>query len=156
MNKSTRVLEAVVRPRGELSTSALIDKMFEGVLQAAEEEEEERGTDPSVCQEDSRQEGDTESSETELKLKSPSRSLGTDEEGCDIEPNTSENLNEEEDVAGEGEEKAACNEDDFLSLPPSCILSPLSKSVEAVVTPMVSKFTTLINIFDYKINEIVG
>jgi len=28
-------------------------------------------------------------------------------------------------------------EDDFLTLPPSCILSPLSKSVEAVVTPLV-------------------
>lgn len=32
------------------------------------------------------------------------------------------------------------DEDDMLTFPPSAILSPLSKSVEAVVTPMVRSF----------------
>ncbi|XP_034160829.2 anillin isoform X1 [Pangasianodon hypophthalmus] len=168
--------DSVVRPHEGMSTSALIDKMFEDVLQAAdreeeeekeeeergndtadreeeeekeeeergndtadreeeeEKEEEERGNDSSVSE--SREEADVETAETEPKLKSPSPSPGGDAEACDGEQKECENWNEEEEVAGEREESAVCNEEDFLSLPPSCVLSPLSKSVEAVVTPM--------------------
>ncbi|MCJ8733678.1 hypothetical protein PDJAM_G00226320 [Pangasius djambal] len=147
--------DSVARPHEGMSTSALIDKMFEDVLQAAdreeeegkeeegkeeegkeeeEEEEEERGNDSSVSE--SREEADVETAETEPKLESPSPSLGGDAEACDGDQKECENGNDEEEVAGEREESAVCNEEDFLSLPPSCVLSPLSKSVEAVVTPM--------------------
>lgn len=58
-------------------------------------------------------------------------------------PDVSSAMDEEKELHGEGEieekqEIATVGaEDDFLTLPPSCILSPLSKSVEAVVTPLV-------------------
>ncbi|KAK3548906.1 hypothetical protein QTP70_021707, partial [Hemibagrus guttatus] len=121
-----------------MSTSALIDKMFEDVLQAAdreedeEKEEEEQGNEHMVSE--SRQEANVETAETEPE--SPNPSSGGDEGAYDGEQKERNNSNEEEEVAGEREESAVCNEEDFLSLPPRCILSPLSKSVEAVVTPM--------------------
>lgn len=131
----------MVRPHEEMSTSALIDKMFEDVLQTAdreedEEKEEERGNDSSVSE--GKQEADTETAETEPRLKSQSPGLRDDY--CDREQDKDKRSNEEEVVAEESEENAGCAEDDFLSLPASCILSPLSKSVEAVVTPMVREF----------------
>lgn len=140
-DRSTRVLEPVVRPHEEMSTSALIDEMFEDVLQAADREEEDGGNDSSVSE--SRQKADMETAEPEPKLKSPSLSPGGEEEACEGAQKEGENSNEGEEVVGEREESAECNEDDFLSFPPSCILSPLSKSVEAVVTPMVRKFMVL-------------
>ncbi|KAM9480887.1 anillin, actin binding protein 2 isoform 1-T1 [Clarias gariepinus] len=134
--------EAAVRPHEEISTSVLIDKMFEDVLQAAdieeeeeEKEEEEEGVNDSTVFE-------AIEAETELKMKSPTPSLGGDEEACDGEQSECEDLKEEEEeeeekgTTEEKAESAVCNEEDFLSLPLSCILSPLSKSVEAVVTPM--------------------
>ncbi|XP_060779114.1 anillin, actin binding protein 2 [Neoarius graeffei] len=131
--------ESMVRPHAEMSTSALIDKMFEDVLQAADgekedvkEQEEERQNDSHVSE--SRGEADVETAETEPKLTPPDQSLGGNE-ACDEEQRECENQNEEEAVAGEREENTACNED-FLSLPPSCVLSPLSKSVEAAITLM--------------------
>lgn len=133
-----------MHPREEMSTSALIDKMFEDVLQAAdrqEKEELERGNDSGVSE--SRAEADLETSETEPTLKSLNSSLGRDEE-CDEEQKECEI--EEKEVAGKREDNAGCNEEDFLFLPPSCVLSPLSKSVEAVVTPMVSKFIALVDV----------
>lgn len=45
--------------------------------------------------------------------------------------------NGEGEIEGKQEIATMGAEDDFLTLPPSCILSPLSKSVEAVVTPLV-------------------
>lgn len=133
-----------MRPHEEISTSVLIDKMFEDVLQAAdieeeeeEKEEEEEGVNDSTVFE-------AIEAETELKMKSPTPSLGGDEEACDGEQSECEDLKEEEEeeeekgTTEEKAESAVCNEEDFLSLPLSCILSPLSKSVEAVVTPMVS------------------
>ncbi|XP_046720827.1 anillin isoform X2 [Silurus meridionalis] len=136
--------ELVVHPQEEMNTSALIDKMFEDVLQAAdreeeeeqeeeEQEEEEQGKDSSVSE--SREEGDVETAETELKVRSPSPTCGGDEV-CNSEQKECENSDEDEEVDGVRKESTVCHEEDFLSLPPSCILSPLSKSVEAVVTPM--------------------
>lgn len=142
----------MVRPHAEMSTSALIDKMFEDVLQAADgekedvkEQEEERQNDSHVSE--SRGEADVETAETEPKLTPPDQSLGGNE-ACDEEQRECENQNEEEAVAGEREENTACNED-FLSLPPSCVLSPLSKSVEAAITLMVRKFMALLNALSY-------
>ncbi|KAI5624304.1 anillin isoform X2 [Silurus asotus] len=152
--ESSHGLELVVHPQEEMNTSALIDKMFEDVLQAAdrkeeeeqeeeeqeeeeqeeeEQEEEEQGKDSSVCE--SREEGDVETAETELKVRSPSPTCGGDEV-CNSEQKECENSGEDEEVDGARKESTVCHEEDFLSLPPSCILSPLSKSVEAVVTPM--------------------
>lgn len=141
---ATCLLEPVVRPDEGMSTSALIDKLFEDVLQATDREEEdekedERGNDSSISE--GIQEADMETAETEPKLKSPSPGFGGD--SCDGEQEECENLNEEEVGASERDENTGGNEDDFLSLPPSCILSPLSKSVEAVVTPMVRTFHSL-------------
>ncbi|KAI5098548.1 anillin isoform X2, partial [Silurus meridionalis] len=142
--ESSHGLELVVHPQEEMNTSALIDKMFEDVLQAAdreeeeeqeeeEQEEEEQGKDSSVSE--SREEGDVETAETELKVRSPSPTCGGDEV-CNSEQKECENSDEDEEVDGVRKESTVCHEEDFLSLPPSCILSPLSKSVEAVVTPM--------------------
>lgn len=134
----------MLRPPEEISTSALIDKMFEDVLQAADREDEDakeeevQGNDSSVSK--SKDETDIEVDQTDPTLKSPSPSLGGDEEACDEEQKETENPNEEKTVADEQEHNTGYNEEDFLSLPPSCVLSPLSKSVEAVVTPMVSRF----------------
>lgn len=138
-NLPAYVLESVLRPPEEISTSALIDKMFEDVLQAAdgEEEDAEEGNDSSISK--SIDETDIEVAQTEPTLKSPNPSLGGDEEACDEEQKETDNPNEEKTVADEQEHNAGYNEEDFLSLPPSCVLSPLSKSVEAVVTPMVSR-----------------
>lgn len=140
---STHAVECVACPPEGMSTSALIDKMFEEVLQAAdreedeEKEEERQGFDHGDSE--SREEANVEPAETEPKSNSPNSSTVGDEESCDEEQKESKNSNEEEEVAGKREKSAVCNEEDFLSLPPSCILSPLSKSVEAVVTPMVHK-----------------
>lgn len=142
-----------------MSTSALIDTMFEDVLQAADREEEEEEEEQEEEEEkeeeeqendslvsDGREEADMETAETEPRSRSPNSILGGDEEACDGEQKECENRNKEEEVAGEREESAVSNEEDFLSLPPSCILSPLSKFVEAVVTPMVSHFLVLTSI----------
>lgn len=133
-------------PHEGMSTSALIDKMFEGVLQAAdreEDEEKEQGNEHMVSE--SRQEANVETAETEPN--SPNPSPGGDEGACDREQKEcKKNSDEEDEVAGE--ESAVCNEEDFLCLPPS-ILSPLSKSVEAVVTPMVRKFKISVDISSY-------
>ncbi|XP_047010582.1 anillin isoform X3 [Ictalurus punctatus] len=136
-------------PHEGMSTSALIDTMFEDVLQAADREEEEEEEEQEEEEEkeeeeqendsrvsDGREEADMETAETEPRSRSPNSILGGDEEACDGEQKECENRNKEEEVAGEREESAVSNEEDFLSLPPSCILSPLSKFVEAVVTPM--------------------
>ncbi|KAG7332863.1 hypothetical protein KOW79_002998 [Hemibagrus wyckioides] len=127
--------ESMLCPHEGMSTSALIDKMFEDVLQAAdreedeEKEEKEQGNEHMVSE--SIQEANVETAENEPK--SPNPSPGGDG-ACDGEQKEcKKNSNEEDEVSGE--ESAVCNEEDFLSLPPS-ILSPLSKSVEAVVTPM--------------------
>ncbi|XP_047678656.1 anillin isoform X2 [Tachysurus fulvidraco] len=153
--------ESVASPHEGMSTSALIDKMFEDVLQAADreeeedQEEEERGDEERGEEERGEEnqgeenQGEEEQGEedqgeedrgndrpvseskedtNESKVKSPKPSFGRDEEQKECKTSNEKEVT--------GEESAECNEEDFLSLPPSCVLSPLSKSVEAVVTPM--------------------
>ncbi|GAA6079550.1 anillin isoform X1, partial [Tachysurus ichikawai] len=141
--------ESVASPHEGMSTSALIDKMFEDVLQAADrEEEEEQGEEEQEEEEQEEEEQEEEEQEEEEqgndRLASDSKddtNVETAESkvkpsfGGDEEQKECKTSNEKE-VTGDGEESVVCNEEDFLSLPPSCVLSPLSKSVEAVVTPM--------------------
>lgn len=128
--------------------------MFEDVLQAADKEEEgEKGKEkdqPNLSkpiQETVMEAAETEQEE-KLLLSSPGQNGMSKGEAFHsangIEPSadgTGEMVDEENDCH-EGEEikeesNAMGSEEDFLTLPPACVLSPLSKSVEAVVTPLV-------------------
>ncbi|KAI1904553.1 hypothetical protein AGOR_G00006820 [Albula goreensis] len=105
----------------ELSTSKMIDEMFEGVLDTTEEEEEQ-----PQRHEEKEGEGNSSTSESE-------------EERREQQPQEEEEEKEhpQEGVKREEESKPQdVSEDELLSTLPSCLLSPLSKSVEAVVTPL--------------------
>ncbi|XP_036441517.1 anillin isoform X2 [Colossoma macropomum] len=154
--------ESMMHPNEEISTSALIDKMFEDVLQAADKEEEgEKGTETvneeSLSKPKKRENADMEVAETEQKEKSSSflfSCFGEDgmskesahrcaewEEEDGVNSTEGQEI-DEENVCSKREEEIKeestpmSNEEDFLTLPPTCVLSPLSKSVEAVVTPL--------------------
>ncbi|KAJ8248833.1 hypothetical protein GJAV_G00228230 [Gymnothorax javanicus] len=101
-SSQTRATDAEPSPPEELSTSKMIDQMFEGVLDDTEEEDE--GQD-----EDEEGEGEEKMSKEE------------EEEECEEE---------------EGEGLLESSEDALLDPLPGCLLSPLSKAVEAVVTPL--------------------
>ncbi|KAK6320322.1 hypothetical protein J4Q44_G00094290 [Coregonus suidteri] len=106
--------EAELSSPDETNTAETIDLMFEDVVEAAAQGrmEEEEGTedhDSGIATVMCRKE----KTDTELdKAKA--------EEGEDLEETR----------------ELDSSADELLTLPPSCILSPLSKSVEAVVTPM--------------------
>ncbi|XP_055030676.2 anillin, actin binding protein 2 [Misgurnus anguillicaudatus] len=173
-----------------MSTSALIDKMFEDVLQHADEEDEKKEEEEYEKNEEEEEKNNRNSSGSErededtveLSLSSEDHSEICEEN--EETPDGSSTMVEEKPRPGDGgdgemeqniemvkeklqpvecgdeemeqniemvEEKlqpgdgkmeqniertSMSAEDDFLTLPPSCILSPLSKSVEAVVTPM--------------------
>ncbi|XP_016403179.1 actin-binding protein anillin-like [Sinocyclocheilus rhinocerous] len=146
---------------GALSTSTLIDKMFEDVLQHADKEVE--GEDGN--QEEGVEKDESNSSETEKEDKTESDTVEKEDkqepvtvtlneypldqsEMCEESEETPDassatekekELQSVDDGEGETEEKQESTpmvDEDFLTLPPSCILSPLSKSVEAVVTPL--------------------
>lgn len=85
--------------------------MFDEVLEYAGRMEEERGDDEDVEERDS-----------------GIVACSGDKDKMDTE-------SEKEKSEEEGEAKEDC--DELLTFPPSGILSPLSKSVEAVVTPLV-------------------
>ncbi|XP_056091966.1 anillin, actin binding protein 2 isoform X3 [Rhinichthys klamathensis goyatoka] len=147
---------------GALSNSALIDKMFEDVLQHAEKEDKgEDGNKEEEVEKDesnssqTEKEDKTEPDTVEIEDKPEPVIVTLNEEPLDhsemcedsVEtPEASFSMDEEKEVQsvdhGEGEMEGKQEiapmdaEDDFLTLPPSCILSPLSKSVEAVVTPL--------------------
>ncbi|XP_050990288.1 anillin isoform X1 [Labeo rohita] len=145
-----------------LSTSALIDKMFEDVLQHADKEvegedenkEEEMEKDESYSS-DTGKEDKTESNTAEKENKQEPVTLNEDpleqSEMCEESEETpdarsatdKEKELQSDDGEGETEEKqeSTMGDEDFLTLPPSCILSPLSKSVEAVVTPLKIEIT---------------
>lgn len=146
-----------------LSNSALIDKMFEDVLQHAEKEDkcEDVNKEEEVEKDESNslqteKEDKTEPDTVEMEDKAEPVTVTLNEEPLDhsemcedsVEtPDASSAMVDEKEVRsvdhGEGEMEGKQEiapmgaEDDFLTLPPSCILSPLSKSVEAVVTPLV-------------------
>ncbi|XP_062860587.1 anillin, actin binding protein 2 [Trichomycterus rosablanca] len=146
------VSEPVVQPNEQLSTSALIDKMFEDVLQTANKEEEiemenaeEKCNESSLSKTKKEEEASTEIAKSKSKF---SVSEGSEQEAekskekCDRSSEEVAEEKEQHSNCGERELKVkeestpVCTEEYFLTLPPSCILSPLSKSMEAVVTPL--------------------
>lgn len=129
-----------------LSTSALIDKMFEDVLQHADEQDEDgekeaENSNSSEPEKEDETEPDMDKSNPasqehsemcEEKEETLDGSFAVDEEQeLQSDDRSDEEMEQKMDNASMGAEE------DFLTLPPKCILSPLSKSVEAVVTPMV-------------------
>lgn len=116
--------DAELSSHDETNTAEIIDQMFEEVLEYAGRMEEDRVDDEDTEDRDS--------------------GIGTctgDKDKVDTE---SEKEKSEEEGEGEAKEEAydeskklENNGDELLTFPPSGILSPLSKSVEAVVTPLV-------------------
>ncbi|TRY99717.1 hypothetical protein DNTS_016533 [Danionella cerebrum] len=128
-----------------LSTSALIDQMFEEVLEHADKDDRNCEDMSHLSQTDREDETDEQDSGTQdpakteldpvikehqkelVSLNKENPDLG---EKCEVEPPDASSAGEiKENQEGESED-----DDDFLT--PCCILSPLSKSVEAAVTPM--------------------
>ncbi|XP_050929587.1 LOW QUALITY PROTEIN: anillin [Lates calcarifer] len=103
----------------ETNTTEIIDRMFEEVLEYAGRMEEERETDEDAEDRDS---GIGACSGDKDKMDTESEKDKNEEGEVKDECNDSENLES--------------NGDELLTFPPSGILSPLSKSVEAVVTPL--------------------
>ncbi|XP_016339076.1 actin-binding protein anillin-like isoform X1 [Sinocyclocheilus anshuiensis] len=151
---------------GTLNTSAQIDKMFDDVLQHADNEaegedgnkEEEVKKDESNSSE-TEKEDKTESDTAEKKDKQEPVTVTLNEDPLDQSemceeseetPEASSSTDKDKELQsiddGEGEmkeekESGTMSDEDFLTLPPSCIISPLSKSVEAVVTPLKIEIT---------------
>ncbi|XP_026107296.1 anillin-like isoform X1 [Carassius auratus] len=140
-----------------LNTSTLIDKMFEDVLQHADTEgegedgNEEEGVEKDISySSETVKEDKTESDTAEKEDKQEPVTLNKypleQSEMCEESEETPDSMDEEKELQsvddGEGkmeekQESTPMGDEDFLTLPPSCILSPLSKSVEAVVTPLI-------------------
>ncbi|XP_014004374.1 uncharacterized protein isoform X3 [Salmo salar] len=106
-------IEAELSSQDETNTAEMIDLMFKDILEAAAQgREEEEGTedyDTGIATVMRRKE----KTDTELDKEKA-------EEGEDLEETR----------------ELDSSADELLTLPPICILSPLSRSVEAVVTPM--------------------
>ncbi|XP_078805121.1 anillin, actin binding protein 2 isoform X13 [Oryzias latipes] len=106
-DKPLTVTDFGLSSHDETNTAEMIDQMFEEVLEYAGKVEKERREDAEDC--DS---GIVPCSDSQVK---------TEEKNNEVVQTTEEN---------------DPNEDELLSFPPAGILSPLSKSVEAVVTPL--------------------
>uniref|UniRef100_A0A8C1MF21 Si:dkey-30c15.10 n=1 Tax=Cyprinus carpio TaxID=7962 RepID=A0A8C1MF21_CYPCA len=153
---------------GALSTSTLIDKMFEDVLQHADKEVEVEGEDGN--KEEGVEKDESNSSETEKEDKTDLDTVEKEDkqepvtvtlneypldqsEMCEESEETPDassatdkekelqSVNDGEEEMEKKQESTPMGDEDFLTLPPSCILSPLSKSVEAVVTPLKIEIT---------------
>uniref|UniRef100_A0A9J8BXY1 Anillin, actin binding protein 2 n=1 Tax=Cyprinus carpio carpio TaxID=630221 RepID=A0A9J8BXY1_CYPCA len=137
---------------GALSTSTLIDKMFEDVLQHADKEVE--GEDGN--KEEGVEKDESNSSETEKEDKTDSDTVEKEDEQepvtvtlneypldqsemCEESEETPDassatdkekelqSVNDGEEEMEKKQESTPMGDEDFLTLPPSCILSPLSK-----------------------------
>lgn len=109
----------------ETNTAEMIDQMFEDVLEYAGRMEDERRHDEDMEDRDSgigTFTGDKDKMDTESEKE---RSEEDEEQ-----------LKKQKDKEGENKDLDT-SEAELLTFPPSGILSPLSKSVEAVVTPLV-------------------
>ncbi|XP_041652548.1 anillin isoform X2 [Cheilinus undulatus] len=115
--------DAELSSHDETNTAEIIDQMFEEVLEYAGRIEEERAHHEDTEDHDS---GIGACSAENTKMDTESEKDRSEEEG--------EAKEEEEDC--DESKKLEQDGDDLLTFPPSCILSPLSKSVEAVVTPL--------------------
>ncbi|XP_057204145.1 anillin, actin binding protein 2 isoform X2 [Triplophysa rosa] len=137
-----------------LSTSALIDEMFEDVLQHADKEDEDGEKESEEEKNYNNSSGLETEDEPEPDTVESNPTSQEDSEMCEENEETfdgSSAVDEEQELQpadrGEGEMEQKMDntsvgaEEDFLTLPPRCILSPLSKSVEAVVTPMKIEIT---------------
>lgn len=114
--------DAELSSHDETNTAEIIDQMFEEVLEYAERMEEERVDDEDTEDRDSgigACTGDKDKVDTESEKEKSEEEGEAKEEACDES------------------KKLENNGDELLTFPPSGILSPLSKSVEAVVTPLV-------------------
>lgn len=114
--------DAELSSHDETNTAEIIDQMFEEVLEYAGRIEEERGDDEDTGDHDSGigvNSGDKDKMDTESEK----------------EKEDGESKEEEHDES----KKLESNRDELLTFPHSGILSPLSESVEAVVTPLVRK-----------------
>jgi len=118
-----RFLDAELSSHDETDTTEIIDRMFEEVLQYAGRMEEERGDDEGAEDRDS---GIGASTGDQHRMDTESEKLKGEKE---------EKAKEECDES----KKLESNGDELLTFPPCGILSPLSKSVEAVVTPLVRR-----------------
>lgn len=114
--------DAELSSHDETNTAEIIDQMFEEVLEYAGRMEEERADDEDTEDHDS---GICACSEDKDKMDTESEKEKSEEESEAKEEECDESKNFES------------NGDELLTFPPSGILSPLSKSVEAVVTPLV-------------------
>lgn len=123
--------DAELSSHDETNTAEIIDQMFEEVLEYAGRISEERGDDEDTEDHDSGIgvcPGDKDKMDTESEKEK------SEEEG--------ESKEEERDES----KRLESNREELLTFPPSGILSPLSKSVEAVVTPLVRYFNNLSSI----------
>ncbi|KAM9854734.1 anillin, actin binding protein 2 [Aulostomus maculatus] len=116
----TSVSDVEVNSHDETNMAEMIDEMFEEVLEYAGRMEEDRGDEDA----DDHDSGIGTCSGENDKMDTGSEKEKSKEEGRvrDEEYNESQTLDS--------------NGDELLTFPPSGILSPLSKSVEAVVTPL--------------------
>ncbi|KAM7396309.1 hypothetical protein PAMP_019358 [Pampus punctatissimus] len=117
----TSLSDAELSSHDETNTAEIIDQMFEEVLEYAERIEEQRGDDEDTEDRDSgigACSGDKDKMDTESEKEKSEEEGGAKDEECDES------------------KKLESNGDELLTFPPSGILSPLSKSVEAVVTPL--------------------
>uniref|UniRef100_A0A3B4TCV0 Anillin, actin binding protein 2 n=1 Tax=Seriola dumerili TaxID=41447 RepID=A0A3B4TCV0_SERDU len=111
----TSMSDTELSSHDETNTSEIIDRMFEEVLEYAGRMEEGRGDDEDAEDRDS--------------------GIGA----CSGDKDKMDTVSEKGKREQEGEAKEEYDEsngDELLTFPPSGILSPLSKSVEAVVTPL--------------------
>lgn len=100
----------------ETNTSEIIDQMFGEVLEYAGMMEQEKA-------------GMAEDHDSGISSCSDEKAMTAAKSGKEEEKEEKREVDEEEEEEGSG--------DELLTFPSSGILSPLSKSVEAVVTPMV-------------------
>ncbi|KAM7414054.1 hypothetical protein PAMA_019055 [Pampus argenteus] len=118
---SVNTTDAELSSHDETNTAEIIDQMFEEVLEYAERIEEQRRDDEDTEDRDS---GIGACSGDKDKMDTESEKEKSEEEG------------EAKDEECDKSKKLESNGDELLTFPPSGILSPLSKSVEAVVTPL--------------------
>ncbi|XP_042352857.1 anillin isoform X2 [Plectropomus leopardus] len=117
----TSMSDAELNSHDETNTAEIIDQMFEEVLEYAGRIEEERGDDEDTEDRDS---GIGVCSGDKEKMDTESEKEKSEEEGESKEEGSDES------------KMLESNRDELLTFPSSGILSPLSKSVEAVVTPL--------------------
>lgn len=116
--------DAELSSHDETNTAEIIDQMFGEVLEYAGRMEQERVENDE----------DTEDHDSGIGACSGDK----DKMDTESEKEKSEEEGEAKEEECDESKKLESNGDELLSFPPSGILSPLSKSVEAVVTPLVN------------------